>query len=196
MNKSFLMLLVAVAILGTALGGAFVGGVVYGRSQAANAAMLPPGLDSGFAGGGPAVGVPEGAVAGPGGVGFVAPPGVEDGFPGAGAGAGNSGNLGGGRGGLTGVVAEVEGNNLSLTTPQGNTLVTLTDDTAISRLTPADRAELTAGITIRLVGRPNADSGIFQARSIVIIPEGTANPFESGGGSGNSRRGGRGERGQ
>lgn len=198
MNKSFLMLLIAVAILGAALGGAFVGGVVYGRSQAANANMLPPGLDSGFAGGGQSIGVPEGAVAGPGGVGFVAPPGAEGGFPGAGAGNGGNLGLGGGRGGLTGIVAKVEGNNLSLTTPQGNTLVTLTADTAISRLSPADRAELTAGITIRLVGRPNADGGIFQARSVVIIPEGTANPFESGGGgSGSSnRRGGRGERGQ
>lgn len=194
MNKSFLMLLVTIAILGAALGGAFVGGVVYGRSQAANAAMLPPGLDSGFAGGGPSVGVPEGAVAGPGGVGFVAPPGVEGSFPGADA--GNGGNVGGGRGGLTGLVAEVDGNNLSLTTPQGNTLVTLTADTALSRLAPADRAELTAGITIRLVGRPNADGGIFQARSVVIIPEGTDNPFESGGGGSGSRRGGRGERGQ
>lgn len=194
MNKSFLMLLVTVAILGAALGGAFVGGVVYGRSQAANANMLPPGMEGGFAGGGPSVGVPAGAVAGPGGVGFVAPPGVEGGFPGDVA--GNDGNLGlgGGRGGLTGVVAEIDGNNLSLTTPQGNTLVTLTADTAISRLTPVDRAELTAGATVRLLGRPNADSGIFQARAIVIIPEGTANPFESGGGSG--RRGGRGEGGQ
>ena len=194
MNKSFLMLLVTVAILGAALGGAFVGGVVYGRSQAANANMLPPGMEGGFAGGGPSVGVPAGAVAGPGGVGFVAPPGVEDGFPGAGP--GNGGSLGGGRGGLTGVVAEVEGNNLSLTTPQGNTLVTLTADTAISRIIPADRAELTAGITVRLTGRPNADGGIFQARSVVIIPEGTANPFEGGGSNGSSQRGGRGERGQ
>ena len=192
MNKSFLMLLVTVAILGAALGGAFVGGVVYGRSQAANANMLPPGMEGGFAGGGPSVGVPAGAVAGPGGVGFVAPPGVEGGFPGDVA--GNGGNLGGGRGGLTGVVAEVDGNNLSLTTPQGNTLVTLTADTAISRLAPADRDELTAGITVRLTGRPNADSGIFQSRSVVIIPEGTANPFEGGGNS--NRRGVRGEGGQ
>lgn len=195
MNKSFLLLLVTVAILGAALGGAFVGGVVYGRSQAANANMLPPGLEGGFAGGGPSVGVPEGAVAGPGGVGFVAPPGVEGGFPGDGAGNGGNLGLGSGRGGMTGVVAEVDGNNLSLTTPQGNTLVTLTADTAISRLAPADRAELTAGITARLTGRPNADGGIFQARSVVIIPEGTANPFEGGGGNSN-RRGGRGEGGQ
>ena len=193
MNKSFLMLLVTVAILGAALGGAFVSGVVYGRSQAANANMLPPEFDDGFAGGGPSVGVPAGAGAGPGGVGFVAPPGVEDGFPGAGPGNGGALGLGGGRGGLTGVVAEVDGNNLSLTTPQGNTLVTLTADTAISRISPADRAELTAGVTVRLTGRPNVDSGIFQARSLVIIPEGTANPFEGGGGSGSSRRGGRGE---
>ena len=196
MNKSFLMLLVAVAILGAALGGAFVGGVVYGRSQAANANMLMPGFDDGFAGGGPAVGVPAGAVAGPGGVGFVAPPGVEGGFPGAGAGNGGNLGLGGGRGGMTGTVAEVDGNNLSLTTPQGNTLVTLSEDTAISRISPADRAELTAGATVRLTGRPNADGGIFQARAIVIIPEGTANPFESGGGNGSGRRGGRGEQGQ
>ena len=198
MNKSFLLLLVTVAILGAALGGAFVGGVVYGRSQAAKAAMLPPELAGGFAGGGgQSVGVPAGAVAGPGGVGFVAPPGAEGGFPGAGAGNGGNLGLGGGRGGMTGVVAEVDGNNLSLTTPQGNTLVTLTADTALSRISPADRAELTTGVTVRLVGRPNADGGIFQARSVVIIPEGTANPFEGGGGnSGSSLRGGRGERGQ
>lgn len=195
MNKSFLILLVTVAILGAALGGAFVGGVVYGRSQAANANMLPPGMEGGFAGGGPAVGVPAGVVAGPGGVGFVAPPGVEGGFPGADPDNGGNLGLGGGRGGLTGVVAEVEGNNLSLTTPQGNTLVTLTADTTLSRLAPADRAELTAGVTVRLTGRPNADGGIFQARSVVIIPEGTANPFEGGGGNSN-RRGGRGEGGQ
>lgn len=188
MNKSFLLLLGAVIILGAALGGSFVGGVVYGRSQAANAGLMPPEIAGGFAGGRPSVGVPEGAMPGPGGVGFVAPPGVEGGFPGVGL-----GNGGGGRGGLTGILAAVEGNNLSLTTPQGNTLVTLTEDTTISRLAPAARAELAAGATVRLVGRPNADGGIFQARAIVIIPEETPNPFDGGGGSGSSgRRGGRG----
>lgn len=186
MNKSFLLLLGAVIILGAALGGSFVGGVVYGRSQAANAG-LPPEMAGGFAGGGPSVGVPAGAMPGPGGVGFVAPPGVDGGFPGEGL-----GNGGGGRGGLTGILAAVEGNNLSLTTPLGNTLVALTEDTAVSRLAPADREELAAGATVRLVGRPNADGGLFQARAVVIIPEGTANPFDGGGGSGGGRRGGRG----
>ena len=187
MNKSFLLLLGMVIILGAALGGSFVGGVVYGRSQAVNAGLMSPEMAGEFAGVRPSVGVPEGAMPGPGGVGFVAPPGVEGGFPGDGL-----GNAGGGRGGLTGILAAVEGNNLSLTTPLGNTLVTLTEDTAVSRLAPADRAELAAGATVRLVGRPNADGGIFQARAIVIIPEGTPNPFEGGGGNSPGRRGNRG----
>lgn len=188
MNRSFLMLLIAAVLLGAALGGAFVGGAVYGRSQAATAAM-PPGMEGGFAGGGQFVGVPEGAAPGPGGVGFVAPPGADGGFPG-GAGGNGSGGRGGG---LAGTVAAVDGNRLSLTTPQGNILATLTDDTAVSRLAPAGQEDLTAGDPVQLFGRPNAAGGIFQARAIVIIPEGTANPF-AGGGSG-GRRGGNGERG-
>ena len=187
MNKSFLILLVMVVILGAALGGSFVGGVVYGRSQAASADMLPPGLNGTFAGGADPVGVPADAVPGPGGVGFVAPPGADDGFPEGQPPAG----LGGGRGGLTGTVASVEGNSLSLTTPQGDTLVTLNDDTALSQIAPADRAELAAGVTVRIGGRPNADGSIFQARNILIIPEGAANPFTGGGGNGG--RGGRGQ---
>lgn len=177
MNKSFLILLVMVVVLGAALGGSFVGGVVYGRSQAA-ADMLPPGLNGSFAGGGAEpVGVPAGAMTGPGDGGFDALPGADGGFP---EGA-TPGGLGGGRGGLTGTVASVEGNSLSLTTPQGDTLVTLNDDTALSQIAPADRDELTAGVTVRIGGRPNADGSIFQARSILIIPEGTANPFAGGG---------------
>lgn len=185
MNKSFLILLVMVVILGAALGGSFVGGVVYGRSQAA-ADTLPPGLDGAFAGGAESVDIPAGAAPGPGGGGFDALPGADGGFP---EGA-TTGGLGGGRGGLTGTVASVEGNSLSLTTPQGDTLVTLNDDTGLSQIAPADRAELTAGVTVRIGGRPNADGSIFQARSILIIPEGTANPFAGGG---NGGRGGRGQ---
>ena len=190
MNKSFLILLVMVVILGAALGGSFVGGVVYGRSQAANADTLPPGLDGAFAGGGAEpVGVPAGAAPGPGGGGFVAPPGADGGFP---EGA-TPGGLGGGRGGLTGTIASVEGSALSLTTPQGDTLVTLTDDTTLTQIAPADRDELTAGANVRIGGRPNADGSIFQARSILIIPEGVANPFTSGGNSGRGNRGPRGQ---
>lgn len=186
MNQSFLILLVMVVILGAALGGSFVGGVVYGRSQAANADTLLLGMDGSFAGGGAApVGVPADAVPGPGGVGFDALPGAAGGFPEGPAAAG----LGGGRGGLTGTVASVEGNSLSLTTPQGDTLVTLNDDTALSQIAPADRAELAAGVTVRIGGRPNADGSIFQARSILIIPEGVANPFTGGGNSGRGNRG-------
>ena len=186
MNKSFLILLVMVVILGAALGGSFVGGVVYGRSQAANADSLLLGMDGSFAGGGAEpVGVPAGAAPGPG-SGFDTTPGAAGGFPEGAA----AGGLGGGRGGLTGTVASVEGNSLSLTTPQGDTLVTLNDDTGLSQIAPADRAELTAGVTVRIGGRPNADGSIFQARSILIIPEGAANPFAGGG---NGGRGGRGQ---
>ena len=185
MNQSFLILLVTVVILGAALGGSFVVGVVYGRSQAANAAALPPELNGSFAGGGAEpIDVPAGAAPGPGGN-FDAPPGVAGAFP-----EGQPPEFGGGgRGGLTGTVASVDGSNLSLTTPQGDTLVTLNDETSLTQITPADRAELTAGATVRISGRPNADGSIFQARSILIIPEGAANPFTGSGNSGRRNRG-------
>lgn len=184
MNQSFLILLVTVVILGAALGGSFVGGVVYGRSQAASAATLPPELNGSFAGGGAEpIDVPAGAAPGPGGS-FDTPPGAAGPFS-----EGQPPEFGGGRGGLTGTVASVDGNSLSLTTPQGDTLVTLNDETAFTRITPSDRAELTAGATVRISGRPNADGSIFQARAILIIPEGTANPFTGGGNSGRRNRG-------
>ena len=180
MNQSFLILLVTVVILGAALGGSFVGGVVYGRSQAASAAALPPGLNGSFAGGAAdPIDVPAGAPPVPGDS-FAAPPGAAGSFP-----EGQPPEFGGGRGGLTGTIASVDGSALSLTTPQGDTLVTLTDDTALTQITPADRAELTPGAAVRITGRPNADGSIFQARSILIIPEGAANPFAGGN---NSRR--------
>ena len=187
MNQSFLILLVTVVILGAALGGSFVGGVVYGRSQAASAVALPPELNGSFAGGAEPIDIPAGAPSGPGG-GFDTPPGAAGTFPEGQTPA----EFGGGRGGLTGTVASIDGSNLSLTTPQGDTLVTLNDETALTQITPADRAELTAGAAVRISGRPNADGSIFQARSILIIPEGTANPF-TGGGNGNTNRRNRGQ---
>lgn len=183
MNQSFLILLVTVVILGAALGGSFVGGVVYGRSQAANAAALPPELNGSFAGGAEPIDVPAGAAPGPGGS-FDTPPGANGAFP-----EGQPPEFGGGRGGLTGTIASIDGSSLSLTTPQGDTLVTLNDETALTQITPADRTELTAGATVRISGRPNADGSIFQARSILIIPEGTPNPFTGGNNSGRRNRG-------
>lgn len=173
MNQSFLILLVTVVILGAALGGSFVGGVVYGRGQAATADTLPPGLNGSFAGGAEPVDVPAGAAPGPGN--FDALPGAAGPFP-----EGQPPEFGGNRGGLTGTVASIDGSALSLTTPQGDTLVTLNDDTALTQIAPADRDELTAGAAVRISGRPNADGSIFQARSILIIPEGAANPFAGG----------------
>lgn len=174
MNQSFLILLVTVVILGAALGGSFVGGVVYGRSQAASAATLPPELNGSFAGGAEPIDIPAGVAPGPGGS-FDTPPGAAGAFP-----EGQPPEFGGGRGGLTGTVASVDGSSLSITTPQGDTLVTLNDETALTQIALADRAELTAGTAVRISGRPNADGSIFQARSILIIPEGTANPFAGG----------------
>ena len=60
MNRSFLMLLVFVVILGVALGGSFVGGVIYGQSRPADGnADLSPRLAAGgqFPGPGPAAAV-------------------------------------------------------------------------------------------------------------------------------------------
>ena len=93
------------------------------------------------------------------------------------------------RGGLNGTAQRLEGNVLTVVTPQGERQVMLADDTQIQQVTSASLEELSHGATVRVVGQPG-DDGVLQARTIIIIPEGAASLFEVGAGAG-SRRGNR-----
>ena len=104
--------------------------------------------------------------------------------------SGDAGSAGpSGRGGLNGTAQRLEGNVLTVVTPQGERQVILADDTQIQQVTSASLEELSHGATVRVVGQPG-DDGVLQARTIIIIPEGAASLFEVGAGAG-SRRGNR-----
>ena len=104
--------------------------------------------------------------------------------------SGDAGSAGpSGRGGLNGTAQRLEGNVLTVVTPQGERQVMLADDTQIQQVTSASLEELSHGATVRVVGQPG-DDGVLQARTIIIIPEGAGGLFEVGAGAG-SRRGNR-----
>ena len=105
--------------------------------------------------------------------------------------SGDAGSAGpSGRGGLNGTAQRLEGNVLTVVTPQGERQVMLADDTQIQQVTSASLEELSHGATVRVVGQPG-DDGVLQARTIIIIPEGAASLFEVGAGArrGNRQRG-------
>ena len=234
MNKSFLFLLVLVIILGASLGGSFIGGVAFGRSQPEDAGDgLSPRLGAAgqFPGGGQDAGQPgQTGPAGQGRRGQRGNPGAAgaiEGGAGAGGGAaveqvsqeaapadtpagaaatensapggppassgdspGDAGSAGpSSRGGLNGTAQQVEGNMLTVVTPQGERQVMLADDTQIQQVTSATLEEISHGATVWVVGQPG-DDGVFQARTIIIIPEGAPSLFEVGAGAG-ARRGNR-----
>jgi len=129
MTKQFMLSLGFVLMLGVGLGGAFSGGVVFGKSQGEETtliqqqALLHQQSESGF-----------------------------------------------GRGGLTGVIEKVEGNIVTVNTPQGPLRATLVAVTTIGRFTEGTAADLRTGMQVTIVGQTGADSGV-EARSILLNPD-------------------------
>jgi hypothetical protein len=151
-RNAFSVLLGLVAVFGLGLGLAFGGGVLYGRTTAAPAptaatvAAAPSGSLGAFGGAGGA-----GALGGSGGAGAGQ------------AGAAGRGNL------LAGVIEKVEGNTLTIRTPQGTSTVNLAADTEIRQTVPAQTADLKPGQTVTVTGTTGAD-GSMQARTVTITP--------------------------
>ncbi len=147
MRNAFSVLLGLVAVFGLGLGLAFGGGVLYGRTTAAPAptAATVAAVPSGSLGG-------LGGAAGPGGAGGAQA-----------AGAAGRGNL------LAGVIEKVEGNTLTIRTPQGTSTVNLAADTEIRQTVPAQTADLKPGQTVTVTGTTGAD-GSMQARTVTITP--------------------------
>ncbi len=77
----------------------------------------------------------------------------------------------GGRPGVSGTVAGIEGNQVTVTTPEGPITVQVSPETAFQKVTQATLEDVLEGGQIRVVGRPG-DDGVIQARSITLVPEG------------------------
>ncbi|MCH8107879.1 MAG: hypothetical protein IIB30_05945 [Chloroflexi bacterium] len=129
MTNQFMFILVFVLVLGIAVGGAFSGGVVFGKSQRGEAtptqesSLLHQQSESEF-----------------------------------------------GRGGLTGVIDKVEGNIVSVTTPQGPLSAALVADTSLARFTAVTSADLKAGMQVTIVSQIGADR-VVEARYILLNPD-------------------------
>jgi hypothetical protein len=171
-TKAFVSLLIGMLVLGGSLGGAFVGGMALGKSQEAEAsqdalpALPSSSLAQGFSG---ELSQEERdrfrqqfqAQLGGGDQGFTG-----RGFPGG--------------TGLTGTIERVEGNAVTVNTPQGPLQVTIGADTTIQMFTVGAQEDLLAGVRVTVTGQRGEDSTV-QATRILIVPEGEDNLF--GGGS-------------
>jgi hypothetical protein len=174
MTRSFLLLLGLGVVLGVSLGGAFIGGVAFGKGQgdatasAQAVAALGPG-------GSPAAGF----------AGSNQPGGFQQRSPAAGSSAQGGGETesrslgpGGGdgaaaRNGLVGTVATIEGNTVTVDTPQGPVQVKLGEDTTITRVVEAAAEDLRVGSQIRATGAEVGGEEGITATSVLIIPQGT-----------------------
>ena len=165
MNRNFVILLVAVVVIGLGVGGAFAGGVAVGQRRV-EATPTPSSsiqsvleqLQQGtpFAGMGqrPRQGTP------------VAGTPVPEGTPWPGM-FGLEGALGGLN--RIGVVEKVEGNTINLTAGTGSMKVNVDKTTIISRTAEGQLSDIKAGDQVLVFGNRN-DDGTISATSIVIVP--------------------------
>ncbi len=190
-GRSFTLLIGVVVALGISIGGAFVGGIALGKSQdaeAAQATLEVPATSGGFQ-------RPDGADAasldrlrqriqsGDATPEELAQ--LRQQFQGqgqfGGGGFGGGGRLGGGDfgRGLTGTIDALDGNVITVDTPQGPLQATVTDETAIQLFSQGSLADLLEGLRVTVIGQ--RQDGAVEASAILLLPEGGEGFF--GGGS-------------
>jgi len=188
-TRSFLLLLVAVLVLGGGLGGAFAGGIAVGKSQESD-------TDSAVLSAPVAAAADQQAQALPdqqtrdqlrqrlqgGDVSDEELAELRQQFQGSGgfgAGAGPFGG-GGGRGGLIGTVEEISDGIITINTPQGPLQATISADTTIQVFAEGTAEDIETGTQVTVVGVRGED-GTVAATSITVTP-GTDGGFFFGGG--------------
>ncbi len=202
MTKAFMGLLVAALVLGVALGVAFAGGVALGKSQGGDTAQPQafgqfqtgegaqpgrqfnrqgPGQTAAGAGpGGP--GQTAGQDSSPGPAGWPQTGEQQDGQnDGSAFQRGGRRGAGGGRPGapsVFGTIQSVEGAQVTIETPQGETSVAVGPDTRVYRLVEASSEDLQPQAQVRVMG-PRSDEGLVEAASVVLVPEGGQDVFSS-----------------
>ena len=81
-----------------------------------------------------------------------------------------NGSFGHKRGILQGQVLKIEGDNLTVTRPDGTTFtVTLSDQTIVNRTSKAMRADLKTGDNVSVYTVPSANS-VYSAQTVIINP--------------------------
>ena len=83
-----------------------------------------------------------------------------------------------GGGGLNGPIESIEGDTITINTPQGPLQVIFNADTTINNIVEIDASALTVETRISVNGQRN-EAGVMEATTITITPEGFAT---SGGG--------------
>lgn len=165
-NRPFILLVVAVLVLGGGLGGAFAGGVAVGKGQEevapTNTTLQLPSdpsqlsqeqlqqfrdqFQGQFGGGG--------------------------GFRG-GDGFGGRSGLGGG---LTGTIESIDGAVITVNTAQGLLTATLSGDTTVQKFVEGAAVDLVPGMQVTVIGQ-RADDGTVEATTVLITPEGAGSTF-------------------
>ena len=201
-NKSFMLTVVAVLLLGGMVGGAFVAGLVVGggsdKEEVPNVLTLPPPEGSANA---PTTGAPSGDIQNLGQIIQRVQSGemtqeeaaqLRQMFQGGGFG-GPGGRLGAGLAGggvLSGTVESVEDGKIIVNTPQGPLEAMIGPETLIQRteISVISADELSEGVQVQVVGQPS-ETGVIDAASIFVVPEG-AGGFGGFGGGGTGLGGG------
>lgn len=161
-TKAFLVLITIAVVLGASLGGAFAAGVAVGRSQdndqPANEtstnipAFTPPGAQGDLQ--------------------EITPQQLEQFRQQIGEGGGFP--FGGGELGaraLTGDIESIDGNVITVNTPQGPLQATLSEDTGIQVFSEGAPQDLEIGQQVIIRGERN-DEGIMEATDVLVTPEG------------------------
>ncbi len=174
MNRNILIA-VSVAIALLLVGGSFWVGKEAGKTEAKNQAdAFLKERASGPGGGLPPLPGQVGIGGDPGGGGGP-PPDLPPGFPVP----GGPGGSGGVTGSTVGTVQKIEGNVLTLTTPQGETItVNMTDDTPVLKQTTASHGDLKAGNQIRVSGERSGNSMTAKGIEITDRPAGLESIFD------------------
>ena len=181
-TKGFVLLLVGVLALGGILGGAFAGGIALGKSRGAEAAQT---------------GLPVQSASAP----RPDPSGQTDpqslqqlqqriqagditdeelaelrqqfqgrfGQGNSGAGFARQGFAGGG--GLTGTIEVIEGNTVTVNTPEGPLQATVGEETTIQRTIEVELQDLVVGMRLTVNGERGEDGNVV-ATGIFVLPEG------------------------
>ncbi len=196
-SGSFTLLIGVVVALGISIGGAFVGGIALGKSQDAEAAQATPEVPAPSGGFGLSDGADVASLdllrqriqsgdATPeelaqlrqgfqSGQGFGGQRFGGQGFGGQGFG----GQRFSGRGGLSGTIEKIEGNTITVNTPQGPLQAAVEADTIIQMFAVGTLADLLEGVQVTVFGQRGED-GAVQARSILLVPEGAEGLLDGG----------------
>ncbi|MEP7359714.1 MAG: hypothetical protein ABI847_20855 [Anaerolineales bacterium] len=157
-------------------GGGFFAGVTVGKAQGQAAAQdaqtnffRQRGFDPNA--------IPGGAAGG----------GIPGGFPGGTAGGAGAG-AGAARRGVTGTIQKVDGNTLTVTSAQNETVtVQIADTTPIQKTITGGKADLTVGATVLVVGERSGSNITATAIQLTDGAAGLGGLFGGGGGGGGGR---------